>query len=414
MEPSQIWSELIDHPIAGQALKVGLLLVICFFVDWLARQVFVRGARKLVRTSQNRWDDELVTASFFLRIAHLVPILVAYFGVHTLGVSDAVEAGLQRVAMALFLIVGASAFSAFLEAANGIYTQLPEIGHRPIKGYLSFVRIVVYLMTLLFALAVLMDRSPWIFLSGLGAMTAVLLLIFKDTLLSLVASLQITSNDMIHVGDWVEMPQYGADGDVIDVALHAVKVQNWDKTITTVPTHAFITGSFKNWRGMSESNSRRIKRSLSIDVTSIRFLDENEVERFERFGLLSDYIARKRGEISEYNAGEGRDSGINADIRRLTNVGTFRAYVLAYLQANPKIHKDRTLIVRQLGPTPNGLPIEIYCFTNDIAWANYEGIQSDIFDHLLAIAPEFGLRIFQSPAGSDLARLMASPDPARS
>jgi miniconductance mechanosensitive channel len=248
-----------------------------------------------------------------------------------------------------------------------------------------------------------MDRSPWIFLSGLGAMTAVLLIVFKDTLLSLVASVQIGNNDLLHVGDWVEMPDYGADGDVIDVALHTVKIQNWDKTITTVPTHAFITGSFKNWRGMSESNSRRIKRSLYVDVSSIRFLEADEIEKFSHYSLLRGYFEEKSGELSAYNADPERDSAINADIRRLTNVGTLRAYMLSYLRNHPKIHQGRTLIVRQLSPSPEGLPIEVYCFTNDIVWFNYEGIQSDIFDHFLAIAPEFGVRIFQNPSGADLA-----------
>jgi miniconductance mechanosensitive channel len=227
-------------------------------------------------------------------------------------------------------------------------------------------------------------------------------------LLSLVASLQITSDNLIHIGDWVEMPQFGADGDVIDVALHTVKIQNWDKTITTVPTHAFISGAFKNWRGMSESNSRRIKRSLSIDVGSIRFLREDEIDDFERYALLRDYVAEKRAEIDTYNSSPDRDPSINADIRKLTNIGTFRAYLLSYLRNHPKIHQDLTLIVRQLKPGPEGLPIEIYCFSNDIAWANFEGIQSDIFDHFLAIAPEFDLRVFQTPSGGDLAALAGS------
>jgi len=252
-----------------------------------------------------------------------------------------------------------------------------------------------------------MGRSPLIFLSGIGAMTAVLLLVFKDTILSLVASIQLTGNDMLHVGDWIEMPSYGADGDVIDIALHTVKVQNWDKTITTVPTYALISNSFKNWRGMSESKSRRIKRSIHIDVSTIRFLADAEIARFGEWAVLGDYMAEKQAELAEWNRQDGRNAEIGADIRRLTNVGTFRAYVERYLRAHPKIHRDRTLLVRQLAAAETGLPIEIYCFTNDIVWANYEAIQADIFDHLLAIAGEFGLRVFQKPSGADLERVQA-------
>jgi miniconductance mechanosensitive channel len=227
---------------------------------------------------------------------------------------------------------------------------------------------------------------------------------------------QITNNDMVHVGDWVEMPKYGADGDVIDVALHTVKIQNWDKTITTVPTHALITDSFKNWRGMSRSGGRRIKRSVFVDVSTVRFLEPDEIERFGKWALLKDYIASKTHEIDAYNAEPGRNPEIAADVRRLTNVGTLRAYIVAYLHHHPKIHEDMTLLVRQLQPGPTGLPIEIYCFTNDTDWGIYEGIQGDIFEHLLAVLPEFGLRPFQAPTGADLRDLgaiaQAPPGPA--
>jgi len=257
--------------------------------------------------------------------------------------------------------------------------------------------------------SLLADQSPVVFLSGLGALTAVLMLVFRDTILSLVASLQIMSNDMIRIGDWVSMPQANADGDVIDIALHTVKVQNWDKTITTIPTYKFISESFKNWRGMSESGGRRIKRPLAIDLSSVRFLTSDEIDRFAKSELLHDYMERKLEELARY-AEEKKALGpdIQPLERTLTNIGTFRAYVLEYLKSSPKIHKDMTLLVRQLAPTPQGLPIEIYCFTNDTAWAHYEGIQSDIFDHLIAILPEFGLEAFQEPAGRDFARL-ASP-----
>jgi len=237
-------------------------------------------------------------------------------------------------------------------------------------------------------------------------MTAVLLLVFRDTILSFVASLQIASNDMIRVGDWIEMPDLGADGDVIEVALHTVKVQNWDKTITTIPTHRLISESFKNWRGMSASGGRRIKRSVSLDLQSVRFLDEAEIERFEGWSLLRDYITRKREELTEANAGPGIDPSVSADVRRLTNVGTFRAWIWATLRNHPKIHQvGHTLLVRQLPSGPKGVPIEVYCFANDTDWIAYEDIQADLFDRILAMVPEFGLRVFQEPSGADFQRL---------
>jgi miniconductance mechanosensitive channel len=303
------------------------------------------------------------------------------------------------------IVIAARAATAFLSAANSIYDSAPENRTKPIKGYTQVVKIVLYLVAGLLVVATLMDRSPLLFLSGIGAMTAVLLLVFRDTILSLVASIQLTGNDMIHVGDWIEMPAYGADGDVIDVALHTVKVQNWDKTITTIPTHALIENSFKNWRGMSQSGGRRIKRSLYVDLSTVRFLEPAEIDRFGGWSLLSDYIATKRADLDSWNAAEGRDQTVNADVRRLTNVGTLRAYIEAYLRAHPMIHEGMTLLVRQLQPSETGLPIEIYCFTSTTEWNAYEGIQGDIFDHIFAIIPEFGLRAFQSPAGADLAGL---------
>jgi miniconductance mechanosensitive channel len=398
-----------QHPIIFQAIGLSLLALLGWLADSIASRWMLRIARAAVGRSETHWDDALLNAHFFNRVANLIPVLFIYFGGEIFALQPRVEVVIQRVALASATLITAMAVSAFLNAVADIYSQLPDVGRRPIKGYLGFVRLIVYLVCAIVSLSILMDRSPWIFLSGLGAVSAVLLIVFRDTLLSLVASIQIMNNRLLDVGDWIEMPSYGADGDVIDVTLHTVKVQNWDKTITTVPTHAFITSSFKNWRGMSDSNSRRIKRSLSVDVTSVRFLEEDEIERFSQFALLRDYMADKRGELSAHNAEDGRNQEINADIRRLTNAGTLRAYMFEYLKNHPKIHQGRTLIVRQLAPGPEGLPLEIYCFTNDIVWANHEGIQSDLFDHFLAIAPEFGVRIFQQPSGADVAQLAATP-----
>jgi len=339
-------------------------------------------------------------------MAGLVPAVIAWYGIQLVpDVGEAVEIVVGRVAFASILLVAGRVAIAVLTAANEFYTRRPENRDRPIKGYVQVLKILVAIVTAVLILGTLLDRSPLIFLSGLGAMTAVLLLIFRDTILSLVASAQITGNDMVRVGDWIEMPQYGADGDVIDVALHTVKVQNWDKTITTVPTHKLISDPFKNWRFMSLSGGRRIKRALYLDMSTVRFLEPGEIDHFEQFALLGDYVRDKRAELEAYNAEAGRNPEINADIRRLTNLGTFRVYVERYLRAHPHVHQDMTLMVRQRDPTPTGMPVEIYCFTNTTAWVEYEAIQADIFDHLLAIAPEFGLRVFQSPTGSDLTHL---------
>jgi len=385
-------------------IRLGLLVGGSLFAYWIVRWGLVAGIRRLIRQSTLTWDDALVEAKVFARLAHLAPALVFYYGIQGVPhLPEEVVVLVQRVAISFVVVMVVVTIAAVLTALNVIYSRNPEYRHRPIKGYLQIAKIVLYLVAALLVVSTLLDRSPWLFLSGLGAMTAVLLLVFKDTILSLVASIQIATNDMIHVGDWIEMPQAGADGDVIDVALHTVKVQNWDKTISTIPTHKFIEESFKNWRGMSLSGGRRIKRSINIDMNSVRFLEEDEIEALGRWSLLADYVREKREELAHYNAASGRDADINADIRRLTNVGTLRAYIHGYLKNHPKIHAEGyTLIVRQLAPSASGLPIEVYCFTNDQAWDRFEAIQSDIFDHILAILPDFGLRVFQAPAGRDL------------
>ncbi len=236
-------------------------------------------------------------------------------------------------------------------------------------------------------------------------MTAVLLLIFKDSILGLVAGIQISSNDMVRLGDWVEMPKHGADGDVIDISLTTVKIQNFDKTITTIPTYTMVSDSFKNWRGMSQSAGRRIKRNINIDMRSVKFCDESMLERFASFRHISEYIARKKDELTKFNAENGIDDSVLVNGRRMTNLGTFRAYLEGYLRNHPKINKDMTFLVRQLQPTETGLPIEIYVFCSDKIWANYEAIQADIFDHILAVIPEFDLKVFQNPTGADFEKL---------
>jgi len=291
-------SYVLENPIARDLVHLGVILVVAVLVYALARWFLVAAIRRLVKRSRITWDDALVEARVFIQLAHIAPALVVYYGIQFVPDFHAGLATLlQRVAICVMVAVTAASAGSFLTAVNEVYSANPKYRHRPIKGYLQVIKIAFFLVAVLIIISTLMDKSPWLFVSGLGAMTAVLLLIFKDTILSLVASVQIASNDMIRVGDWIEMPQAGADGDIIDVALHTVKVRNWDKTITTIPTHKFIDESFKNWRGMSQSGGRRIKRAINIDMNSVRFLEDEEVERFERWALLCDYIEQKRQEI---------------------------------------------------------------------------------------------------------------------
>jgi miniconductance mechanosensitive channel len=401
-------SSLLENPIALQAVGLGALILVSWIGLLIVRRILVVGIRAFAARTAFQWDDRLVDAQLFVRLAHLAPALILYYGSALIPeLDDAVSTLIRRVSAAAVALVIALSISALFNAVDEIYSGLSAYRSRPIKGYLQLIKIAVGVVAAVIIVAILFDKSPLIFLSGLGAMTAVLLLVFKDTILSLVASVQLTGNDMIQVGDWIEMPQYLADGDVIEIALHTIKVQNWDKTITTIPTHKLIDDSFKNWRGMSASGGRRIKRSIFIDMNTIRFLEPDEIERFEKYALLKDYINEKRRVIEAYNT-SSEERRINANIRRLTNVGTFRAYIRGYLRNHAAIHENMTLLVRQLDPTAQGLPIEIYCFTNTTDWGAYEDIQSDLMDHLLSLAPDFGLRTFQSPSGWDFLQLTRS------
>ena len=394
------------HPLLPPSVGLLGLIVAALIADIIIKRILVGAVRTVAKRSKATWDDALIEHNVVGRIVQLVPAFIIYSGVAFVPELPEYAANLIRnVAMGYVVLVSTMALTALLGAANTIYSSLPVAKVRPLKGFVQLLQIIVWVIGGVLIVATLIDRSPLILLSGFGAMTAILLLVFKDTILSLVASVQLTAQDMVRVGDWIEMPQFGADGDVIDVQLHTVKVQNWDKTITTIPTHRLISDSFKNWRGMQSTGARRIKRSVLIDVSSIRFQSREEIDHFKRFALLKDYIAAKEAELAAYNEALEHEVSETVNMRRLTNVGTFRAYAESYLQNHPHIHKGMTLMVRQLGADAHGLPLEIYCFTNTTVWAEYESIQADIFDHLLAIIPEFGLRIYQQPAGSDLANL---------
>ena len=394
------------HPLLPTAAGATAVLVAAIVVDLVVKFIVVRVVQTVAKRSSVTWDDALIEHNVIGRLVQLVPGLIIFVGVPFVpGLPDAVVQLTRNVATGYMVLVATMALTSLLGAANTVYSSLAVAKSRPLKGFVQLLQIVVWILGAVLIVSAILDRSPLLLLSGFGAMTAILLLLFKDTILSLVASVQLTAQDMVRVGDWIEMPQFGADGDVFDVQLHTVKVRNWDKTITTIPTHRLISDSFRNWRGMSETGARRIKRAIYLDVNSIRFQTEEEIEHFKRFALLKDYIADKVQELADYNAAldEKVDEAVNK--RRLTNIGSFRAYAWNYVKNRPDIHKGMTLMVRQLDPGPEGLPLEIYCFTDTTVWVDYEGIQSDIFDHLLAIVPEFGLRLYQKPAGSDLANL---------
>jgi miniconductance mechanosensitive channel len=407
------------------------LTLLAWATNAVARRVFLKLVQRVASRTQSTWDDRLIERRVFHKLANIAPALVTYVGIGwALGVGPELLADapavdpqgtswegiavasailVRRVSLAWVVIVLATVAGGVLHALNDIYTEsYAEAKSRPIKGYLQVASLFLYVMVGILVVSILAGLNPVVFLSGLGAIMAIVMLVFKDTILSLVASIQIMSNNMISLGDWVEMPQANADGDVIDIALHTVKIQNWDKTISSIPTHKFISESFQNWRGMTESGGRRIKRAIHIDMSTIHFLSNEEVAKLSRFEFLHDYLNAKQKELEVANAREGPSRGVVPDQRRLTNVGTFRAYVLHYLHNHPTIHQDLTLLVRQLQPGPQGLPLEIYCFSNDTNWGNYEDLQSDIFDHLIATLPEFGLEAFQEPAGSDLKALRPS------
>jgi miniconductance mechanosensitive channel len=395
------------HPLLPAVAGMVLLLVVAFISDLLARRVLLSAVRVFARRTARTWDDTLVKHKVFDRLAQLVPAMVIFAGIIFVpNLAEQVDQLVRNVATGYMVLMMTLTLGAALSAANEIYETFPVSRDRPLKGFIQVVQIAIYVFGGILVISAVLARSPLLLLSGFGAMTAILLLVFKDTILSLVASVQLTAQDMVRVGDWIEMPQFGADGDVVDVQLHTVKIQNWDKTITTIPTHRLISDSFKNWRGMSQSGGRRIKRAIYIDTSTIRFLTSNEVDQFNEFALLKTYIKDKEQELLDFNA--RLNTGVTADVnqRRLTNVGTFRAYVFNYLKHHPRIHQDMTLLVRQQPPGPEGLPIEIYCFTNITEWAAYEDIQSDIFDHFMAIVPAFGLKLFQKPAGSDVAGML--------
>jgi len=395
---------------------LGLMSLLAYVLRAAVHWVLLHGFSRWIESMQASWTRVVLHREVLRRLAHVTPSLVVQVAVGFVPhLPPAVSTVIRNVAVAVTVLHLVRVLMALLDALQEQHRRAREAGDasgRSIKSYVQLGKLALTFLGGIVIVAALIDRSPLILLSGLGAMSAVLMLVFKDTLLSFTAGLQLASNDMLRVGDWIEMPQLGADGAVVDIALHTVKVQNWDMTITTIPTWRLMSESFRNWRGMAESGGRRIKRTLRLDTGSVRFLEAADLERLSRIALLQPYLERKRREVEDTNTTLVQRLGDlaqqPANRRRLTNLGTFRAYADAYLRQHPGIHQGMTLMVRAMEPSPEGVPLELYCFTNTTQWVAYEGIQSDLFDHLLAILPEFGLRLYQRPAGGDLQQVLAA------
>ena len=381
------------------------IVLLSLFINLVAKKIILAIISRVIRKTKTKWDDILLDSGLFSRLIQVIPVLAVYFSFPLIfDRADSVEDFIQRLILAYLMAVVILALNTFITAVNTIYSGYEISKNRPIKGYLQILRVFIVIIGLVLIISTLLNKSALGLVAGIGAMSAVLMLIFKDSILGLVAAVQLSGNDMIRIGDWVSVPDHGADGDVIDIKLQTVSIQNFDKTIVNVPIYSLVSSSFKNWRGMSESGGRRIKRHINIDMNSIRFCDNGLLERLSEIEILKDYISERQKEIENYNMTSQVNTDILVNGRRMTNIGVFRAYIAAYLRNNPAISREMTFLVRQLQPTDKGLPLELYVFSSDKTWANYENIQADIFDHLLAAVSFFDLAVYQTPSSLDFSR----------
>ncbi len=390
---------------AALIISVALILLIIMIATMVLRRVLRTISMGWIRRNRHRWDDVLVNHRVIDTVSWFVPLLLMNLSIDALlPEGSAIYLILKRTTLVFFVLVGVLSINTVLSAAGDIARLVKMKRADVLNGFVDAAKIASYIFGAIFVISIFSGMSPWGIISVLGGMTAVTMLVFRDTIVGFVASVQLTATDMVRIGDWVEMPSYGADGDVIGISIHTIRVQNWDKTITTIPTYALVSNSFKNWRGMAESGGRRIKRALMIDINSIRFCDHDLLERFSKIHLLKDYLSAKAKDIEEFNRQHSfpDDPTLPINGRRQTNIGVFRAYVVAYLKSLPQINQEMTFLVRHLAPTEHGLPLEIYVFSKDKRWAHYEAIQADIFDHLLAALPQFDLLVFQNPSGHDM------------
>ena len=386
---------------------LGVLLV-AYLADTVCRKILLKVVSRLVKQTKATWDDIVFDRKVMVHLSRMVAPILIYI-LLPLAFSDAESATLAlilRFCLIFIIIMFLSFISALLTAVYTVYSEKEQFRDRPLKGLLQTVQVILYFVGGIIVVSILIDRSPGVLLTGLGASAAVLMLVFKDSIMGFVSGVQLSANNMLKVGDWITMPKYGADGDVIEVSLNTVKVRNFDKTITTIPPYLLVSDSFQNWRGMQESGGRRIKRSINIDMNSVHFCTPEMLEKFRKISLITDYIDGKEQELDEYNEEHHIDSSIWVNGRRQTNLGVFRAYLVRYLRSLPEVSKELVCMVRHLQPTDTGIPIELYCFSSNKVWVEYEGIQADIFDHVLAVIPEFGLSVFQNVSGADLKNII--------
>lgn len=390
-------------------LETSIILLAIFLLaliaDLLTKKIIVSFLKSYVKRSKNTWDDIFLSNRVFHRLAHIAPAIIVYHLIDIAVVSDPLVDIIQKVTVAYIYIISLLVANSFLKALHSIYLTFPVSNEKPIKGYIQVIQIFIYFITIILIIALISNTQPMKLLAGLGALAAVLLLVFKDTILGLVASIQVSANNMVKPGDWISMPSRNADGTVLEITLNTVKVQNWDKTISTFPTYALVTESFHNWKGMEESGGRRIKRSINIDMKSVKFLDPELKERLRKIQLISSYIDQREKEINNFNESKKVDPTMPVNGRRMTNLGVFRHYMEAYLKQHPKVSNDLTFLVRHLQPTETGIPLEIYVFSKDQEWGKYEALQADIFDHVLASISFFDLKVFQNPTGDDFQKL---------
>lgn len=391
------------------AVIIVLLILLSYLVYLITNKILFRIIQNLIKRTKHVWDDMLFQRKVFKRLSHFAPAIIIYYFAKFGLVDFPQVAEFVKLATYIYMILaGMLVLDAFLSAMHDAYLTLPISNERPIKGYIQSIKIIIYAFGIIIILSVILGKSPAALLASLGAVAAILILVFKDTILGFVSGIQLSANKMVKPGDWISMPSRNADGTVLEITLNTVKVQNWDRTISTIPTYALISESFQNWKGMEESEGRRIARSVNIDLKSVKFCDHEMLEKFKKIKLIENYITQKQIEIEEFNKKLDIDNNDKVSRRNLTNIGVFRKYIEVYLENHPKIHgKDSgyTLIVRHMQPTEKGLPIQVYCFSKDQAWAKYEIVQADLFDHILAVIPEFELRVFQNPSGYDFMKL---------
>ncbi len=388
-----------------EAIAFTLILLMAFAADALCRKVLLKVIARIVKQTKATWDDILFDHSVLVHLSRMVAPVIIYLCIPVAFAGSTAMAFIQRLCLIFIIVTFLSFVNSFLKAAYSVYSEMESLRGKPLKGLLQTLQVLLWFIGGIVVVSILIGKSPLALLAGLGASAAILMLVFKDSIMGVVSGVQLSANDMLRVGDWITMPKYGANGYVIEVTLNTVKVRNFDNTITTIPPYLLVSDSFQNWRGMRESGGRRVKRSINIDMTSVRFCTPEMLEKFRKISLLKDYIDRTEEVVRVYNEENRIDNEVLVNGRRQTNLGVFRAYLTAYLKSLPVVNTELNCMVRHLQPTDHGLPVELYFFSNVKDWIPYEAVQADVFDHVLAIIPEFGLRVFQSPSGADFERL---------